>query len=684
MSYQSIWLVLLFPILGFLIQSLAGARIEKALGRKALGAIAVFPIVLSFIVGLMITIGIKPGEPAPMVTLGDWITAGGFRIPFEFIVDPLSMTMVLIITGIGALIHLYATGYMSEEKEYARFFTYMNLFIASMLVLVLGGNLVLLYVGWEGVGVCSYLLIGFWYTDIANAKAANKAFIVNRIGDWGLSLGLMLIVALLATSPMPREMVGMDHRFLSYDVMLPWLETVLKAHPAMATGIALLLFVGAAGKSAQFPLYLWLPDAMAGPTPVSALIHAATMVTSGVVLLNRMHIVFEFSPVASAVICVIGAFTALFAALIAFGQSDIKKVLAYSTVSQLGFMFIACGSGAYWAGMFHVTTHAFFKALLFLGAGAVIHAMAHNQDMRNYGNLRKYLPITFWTMILGTLAICAVGIPGVFGFAGFYSKEAILGGALANTHAQIGGVQLGQIAGWVGLGVAALTSIYMTRLTCLTFLGKEERWRSIPAQHHDEDHGDAHHELDENHTPHEVPPSMWIPLVVLAVLSVGGGFMLSKGDAFEKWLYPTDLSVLGHVSTEPSNIPLALYSTIAAVGGILLGLAFYLKGLPKNQGFDESKWSPLRRAERDQFGFDKAATVAAVEGGGDIARGLWLWVDNGLINGIVEGLGSLSAGIGGLLRRWQSGTIRLYALMMLSGLVGLIWFFATVVAKGGR
>jgi NADH-quinone oxidoreductase subunit L len=396
-----------------------------------------------------------------------------------------------------------------------------------------------------------------------------------------------------------------------------------------------------------------------------------------------MHIVFELSPIASAVVCVIGAFTALFAALIAFGQSDIKKVLAYSTVSQLGFMFIACVAGAYWAGMFHVTTHAFFKALLFLGSGAVIHAMAHNQDMRNYGNLRKYLPITFWTMLIGTLAICAVGVPGVFGFAGFYSKEAILGGALANTHAQIGGVQLGQLSGWVGLGVAALTSIYMTRLTCLTFLGKEERWRAIPAAHHGDDHDAEHHELDENHTPHEVPPSMWFPLVVLAVLSIGGGFMLANGNAFEKWLYPNELSVLKHVSTEPSNVPLAMYSTIAAVGGIVLGLLFYMKGLPKNQGFDETQWTGLRRAERDQFGFDSAVVSAAVDGGRDIAKGLWLWVDNGLINGIVEGLGALSAGIGSLLRRFQSGYIRLYALMMLLGLVGIISFFAFQIGQGG-
>ncbi len=686
MNYESIWLVLLFPILGFLIQSLAGSAIEKALGRRVLGFLAVLPIVLSFVVGVLITVGLKGGNATNhIVTLGKWISVANLRIPFEFLVDPLSMTMVLIITGIGALIHLYATGYMASDKEYARFFTYMNLFIVAMLVLVLGNNLLLLFVGWEGVGLCSYLLVGFWYKDLANAKAANKAFIVNRIGDWGLTLAILLIVAVLMSSHIDVP----DGRFLSYDVMLPALQRALITMPGIATVIALLLFVGAAGKSAQFPLYLWLPDAMAGPTPVSALIHAATMVTSGVVLLNRMHIVFEMSSTASAVVCVIGAFTALFAALIAFGQTDIKKVLAYSTVSQLGFMFIACGAGAYWAGMFHVTTHAFFKALLFLGAGAVIHAMAHNQDMRNYGNLRKYLPITFWTMVVGTLAICAVGIPGVFGFAGMYSKEAILGAAIANSHAQINDIQLGQIAGCVGLAVAALTSVYMTRLMCLTFMGKEDRWRAIPAAHvevagDEAGHDVAHHELDATHTPKEVPFSMWFPLVVLAILSIGGGYVLSNGGAFQHWLYPKDLPILGDVPTESTKIPLAMYSAVAAIGGILFGLLFYWKGLPKNQGFDESKWTDWRRSERDQFGVDNAMVVASVEGGGDIARGLWKWIDVGLVDGIVEGFGSVAAGLGGVLRRWQTGAIRLYALMMLLGLVGVVGFFAYAIQQGVR
>jgi NADH-quinone oxidoreductase subunit L len=749
-DFGLIWVVLLLPVLGFLIQAFLGKRLARTAGKRVVGALAVIPILASFAVAVMLTLklsSLAPDARSAVVTGFPWIDTAGFKIPFEFVVDPLSMTMVLIITGIGGLIHLYATGYMSEERDYARFFTYLNLFIAAMLLLVLGNNLLLLFMGWEGVGLCSYLLIGFWYKDLANARAANKAFVVNRIGDWGLGLGLFLIFALLVHD---YGMVD-GARFLSYDVMLPKLGRSLSLHPDMATLLAILLFIGAAGKSAQFPLYMWLPDAMAGPTPVSALIHAATMVTSGVVLLNRMHVVFENSPVASAIIAVIGAFTALFAAVIAFGQTDIKKVLAFSTVSQLGFMFIACGSGAYWAGMFHVTTHAFFKALLFLGAGAVIHAMAHNQDMRNYGNLRKYLPITFFTMVIGWLAISAVAIPigeHIFGFAGAYSKESILASAIAYDHASIDGYNLGQAAGYVGLFVALLTSIYMTRLTFLTFMGKEERWRAIPAhaggEHHDEGHQEVqavheetsldyepnvhidapkvaafeahpqeqslaashdltlpadphgfyyeseplahdvehHHELDGSHTPREVPVSMWLPLVVLAVLSVGGGYVLANDDAFKNWLYPKGLEVLSNLPpAHVANLP--IMSAVAAILGIVLGAAFYAKGLPKDQGWDLSKWAGWRRSAHDQFGVDSALTVNSVEGGGDLARGIWRFVDVGLFDGIVNGSGALAAWTGRILRTLQSGYVRLYALVMLLGGVGLLGYLLLALRQLG-
>ncbi len=716
-DFGLIWIVLLLPVVGFLIQSLLGKRIAETAGKRVLGTIAVLPIALGFVVGLLLTqklAGLSPDARSVVVPGFDWISVMGLRIPFEALVDPLSMTMVLIITGIGSLIHLYATGYMAEEKDYARFFTYLNLFVASMLMLVLGNNLALLFIGWEGVGLCSYLLIGFWYKDLNNSKAANKAFITNRIGDWGLTLGIFGIFALLAGNASQSSIA--DGRWLSYDTMLPALTKALAANPGMATVIGLLLFVGACGKSAQFPLYLWLPDAMAGPTPVSALIHAATMVTSGVVLLNRMHVVFEYSTVASAVIAGVGAFTALFAALVAFGQTDIKKVLAYSTVSQLGFMFVACGSGAYWAGMFHVTTHAFFKALLFLGSGAVIHAMAHNQDMRNYGGLQKYLKITFITMLTGYIAISGFAIPHVFGFAGYYSKEAIIGSALAGNHAVLGEgaseINVGVISGWVALFTAFLTACYMTRMTWLTFFGPE-RWRQIPvAVHHEheehehehshehvhhgahdhgpdvhgffytdeevaarEEHEHAHHELDGSHAPHEVPPSMWVPLALLAVASVFSGYFMEHDEAFYKWLYPNNLPILGEVSVHPHHVDLVMLSAIAAFGGLILGAAVYWKGLPKSEGWDLSKWNPLRKLAGNQFGYDAAMMTLVVEGGDGLGKLLWKGFDAGFVDGIVNGIGLLATSLGKGLRVLQTGLVRGYALLMVLGGLFIMGYF---------
>ena len=746
-NFNSIWFVLFLPVIGFLVQAFLGGPIVRALGpatgKRVMGALAVLPIAIAFVIGVMLTMqlgNLPPDQRSVHLQLFEWIKLASVNIPFEFAVDPLSMMMVLIITGIGALIHLYATGYMAEEKDYTRFFTYLNLFIAAMLILVLGNNLVMMFIGWEGVGLCSYLLIGFWYKDLGNARAANKAFIVNRIGDWGLTLGMFLLFCLIAANAAKLHLNASpyDNRLFSYDVMYAQMAGT-KAHmtnifaclynyPVLCTAIALLLFVGAAGKSAQFPLYLWLPDAMAGPTPVSALIHAATMVTAGVFMVNRMHIVFELSPVASAIMACIGAFTALFAAVIAFGQTDIKKVLAYSTVSQLGFMFIACGAGAYWAGMFHVTTHAFFKALLFLGSGAVIHAMAHNQDMRNYGNLKKYLKITFATMMIGTIAIAGLSIPFVnFGFAGFHSKEAILGSALANNFAQINGLQLGQFAGWVGLFVACLTACYMFRMTMLTFFGNEERWRAIPVtahDHHDHAHDDHHHghahdhgpdtfdfyytedqlqtqrdqvpeehhhELDENHTPHEVPPSMYVPLIVLAILSVVGGWWFSRTvdvggvemARLEAWLYPGGLPVLGNVSAEPEGLPLFWLSFAAAVLGTVLGVYFYRKGLPANEGWNLKLWKPWRLAAQNQFGYDQTMVHAAVEGGTDLGLVLWKGADAGLIDGTVNGVGGLMGHFGSQLRKLQTGLARTYALMMLLGVVVIIGYLAYALGHLG-
>ena len=710
----TIFIVLGLPLLGFMIQAFLGGMIVRkvgpAIGKKVMGWLAVLPVAISFALAAGITYQLAQQPPSSRgvvpIALFDWISIASLRIPFELVVDPLSMTMTLVITGIGALIHLYATGYMSEERDYTRFFTYLNLFIAAMLILVLGGNLALMFIGWEGVGLCSYLLIAFWYEDVANAKAGNKAFIVNRIGDWGFTLGMFLIVAFFAGNADKLGALGADQRWLSYDVLLPNAVKLLSDNPGIATAIALLLFVGAMGKSAQFPLYLWLPDAMAGPTPVSALIHAATMVTAGVFLLNRMHVFFELSPLAMGVVTVVGAFTALFAALVAFGQTDIKKVLAYSTVSQLGFMFVACGVGAFWVGMFHVVTHAFFKALLFLGSGAVIHAMAHHQDMRQYGNLVKFLKITSWTMIIGWLAIS--GFPLL---SGFWSKEAILGGALGNHVAEIGGIQVGPVAGWLLLGVAALTAAYMSRLTFLTFFGGQERWRSYaPAHvhapevdehhaHEDHEHEDEHeffftseeleeqhvqhphhHELEPTHTPHEVPPSMSITLIVLAVLSVVGGYFLAANHLLQNWLFPDGLAYLGAEVVEGHphgwvGQSLLYLSIAAAAVGIGYGYLIYRRGLPNSEG-EESSWHPFRRAAGEQFGYDAAMMEASVEGGGQVGKFLWKDFDAGFVDGIFNGIAFLFGQFGRLFRVLQTGYARTYALLMLIGGVGLLgWFW---------
>jgi NADH-quinone oxidoreductase subunit L len=747
-DFNLIWLVLFLPLAGSIVQALFGKKIVdtmgSAKGKRLMGGLAVAFVAMPFLIGSYLTwqlASLAPEARSAIVTLYDWITIQSLRVPFEVLIDPLSMTMVLIITGIGALIHLYATAYMAEDRDYTRFFTYLNLFISAMLILVLGNNLLLMFIGWEGVGLCSYLLIGFWYKEVENAKAANKAFIVNRIGDWMLTLGMFLLMTFMVAN-LDRLGAGAAEsgRWLSYDIILPNAVAVFQDSPGITTAIALLLFGGAVGKSAQFPLYFWLPDAMAGPTPVSALIHAATMVTAGVFLLNRMNIFFQMSPVASAVVACIGAFTALFAALIAFGQTDIKKVLAYSTVSQLGFMFIGCGVGAYWTGMFHVTTHAFFKALLFLGAGAVIYAMAHNQDLRNYGNLKKYLPITFFTMMAGYVAIA--GVPFM---SGFWSKESILGGALAMHHAEAAGIRFGEFAGWMGLVVAALTAMYMTRMTWLTFFGGEERWRTISAHahHHDEhgvaahpphhesespyehvqagavhatigadlhghDHGPdlhrffysdeelhqlaqseieehGHHDLDANHTPKEVPPSMWIPLAVLGVLSLVGGWFLYSGHRFEYWLYSPDghLALLGEVHTHPEGIRLLELSIAAASLGIIAGILIYRRGLPKREGWDEARWHPFRRWAAQQFGYDDAMVNAGVSGGGDLATGIWRYIDVGIIDRIVNGVGVAARGLGKAAGVIQTGYIRMYALMMLLGVAGMIGFLYWLLSRGG-
>ncbi|MFN7171327.1 MAG: NADH-quinone oxidoreductase subunit L [Fimbriimonadaceae bacterium] len=732
-NFSLIWLVLFIPLFGAIVSAIFGKSIVDKLGiaggRRVVGALACVFVLIPFLIGIWLTYQLAVGgaSQAHMLTLFEWIRVYGLSIPFEVRVDTLSMTMVLIITGVGTLIHLYATGYMKDDPDYPRFFCYLNLFIAFMLILVLGNNLPMLFIGWEGVGLASYLLIGFWYKEKANSLAANKAFIVNRIGDVGLILAMGLIIVLFATS---RETVGIDSdRWLSFDVIIPNAMAVLQGQPWMATAIALLLFVGAAGKSAQFPLYIWLPDAMAGPTPVSALIHAATMVTAGIYLLNRLYIFFALSPVASTVVICVAAFTAMFAAVIALTQTDIKKVLAYSTVSQLGFMFIACGAGAYWAGMFHVTTHAFFKATLFLGAGSVIVAMAHNQDLRNYGKLGKALPITCAAMIVGAASLAAIP----FVTAGFWSKESVLGAAFGNQLAVVDGVNFSAFAGWVGLAAAVLTAFYSTRLIWLTFFGNKQRWLDIEPSHaHAHDHGlheshegepelapayalegpsekphhddpfhfyytddevrarqeqiaateEHHHDLDRNWKPKEVLPSMWLPVGILAVLSTAiTGYFLYSNHLLEHWLYPEGLMHLTkeQIYGKPKSMPyfsLEVWSILAASLGVVVGLITYWKGLPKREGWDESKWRPWRRAAYDQFGYDRLMTEASVEGGGALARFTWKVIDVRIIDGIVNGTAKLVGGIGLGFSKIQTGFVRTYALVTLMGIVTFLgWLF---------
>jgi NADH-quinone oxidoreductase subunit L len=655
-----IWLIPALPLAGFALLLVAGRR----LGDPLSGWIATLAVGGSFLASLAVFADLQslPVEERSLhLVLFEWIPAGGFSVDMGFLADPLSITMCLFVTGIGALIHLYSIGYMKGDPDYPRFFTYLNLFVASMLFLVLGDNLLVTFLGWEGVGACSYLLISFWFTEEANASAGKKAFVTNRIGDFGFMLGTFLVFLTLGT--------------VNYTDMLERLHAEGIA-AVTATAIVLLFFLAATGKSAQLPLFVWLPDAMAGPTPVSALIHAATMVTSGVFLLTRLNPLLDEAGWANEVITWVGLATALVAALAALGQNDIKKVLAYSTVSQLGYMFAAVGSGVFVAAIFHMVTHAFFKALLFLGAGSVIHAMAHEQDMRRYGNLRKYLPITSTTFILGWLAIS--GIPP---FSGFWSKDEILAGLWdADT--------LGALKWVVGAVVALLTAFYMTRLLIMTFFGGKESWRE-PAQApalvgavaeepepdagahgadaHDDGHG-AHH-LTPDHTPHESPGLMTIPLVVLAALAVVGGLLNTPfGERFERlgvWFEP----VLAHSHEAPDALTLLLLA-LAAVAVAVIGILAAVRVYQQHRG---------DRARIEQPAFAHAlyideAYAEVVGGPGEAAFQGVADFDQGVVDGAVNGVGWLARASARALVPLQSGFVRGYALVLAGGSALLLVF----------
>ena len=627
-----IWLIPVLPLAGALINLILGRK----LGDPRAGWVATIATASSFLVTVLAyfeMLGLPAEERSHVATMFSWIRVGSLQVDLAVLADPLSIVMALFVTGISTLIHLYAIGYMHGDTKFSKFFLYLNLFVFSMLMLVLGENLLVTFLGWEGVGACSYFLISFWHTRNSAAVAGKKAFVTNRIGDFGVMAAMFLAFNSLGT--------------LSYHAINESAHSGELA-AVTATAIGLLLFVGACGKSAQLPLYLWLPDAMEGPTPVSALIHAATMVTSGVFLMTRMspvlHASFEWLPT---VIAVVGAATALYAASVAVAQNDIKKVLAYSTVSQLGYMFLAVGSGAYVAAIFHMVTHAFFKALLFLGSGSVIHGMHHEQDMRRMGALRKVMPVTAFTFIIGWLAIA--GVPP---FAGFWSKDEILLYVYANNR----GLYV------VGLITALLTAFYMTRQVIMVFYGKA-KWNDHSAEHGS--HGDM--------TPHESSWVMLTPLVILSGLSiVGGAMQLPFGKNFnflERWLAPVVEESEAHIGETwayQNKYLLLVVAIVVAVVGIAASIAVYAKSWIK----------PIEPKVLEQAWYYDNAASRLIAGPGARTFNLITWIDANIVDGVVNGVGKLIQNIATSLRRAQSGFVRAYALLIsLGAVVILAWFF---------
>jgi NADH-quinone oxidoreductase subunit L len=634
---SALWLLPAFPLVGALVLMVFGRR----LGEPRSGWFAAAMPIASFLVTLTVYFDLlsrHSEDRHEVITLFSWIPVGALHIDVALLADPLSITMALFITGIGSLIHLYAIGYMHGDPKFSKFFLYLNLFVFSMLMLVLGENLLVTFLGWEGVGACSYFLISFWHTRNSAAVAGKKAFVTNRIGDFGVMTAMFLAFSTIGS--------------VSYSSINEAAHTGALA-PVTATAIGLLLFVGACGKSAQLPLYLWLPDAMEGPTPVSALIHAATMVTSGVFLMTRMspvlHASYEWAPM---IIACVGAATALYAATIAVAQNDIKKVLAYSTVSQLGYMFLAVGSGAYVAAIFHMVTHAFFKALLFLGSGSVIHGMHHEQDMRRMGALRKLMPVTAITFIIGWLAIA--GVPP---FAGFWSKDEILLYVYANNR----GLYV------VGLVTALLTAYYMTRQVIMVFYG-EAKWKD-----HAHDHG-AHGDFE----PHESPKIMLFPLIVLSVLSVIGGAMqlpfTKKLHFLEHWLAPVveeSEADIHHTWAYENKYVLLVVAVLIAATGIAAAFAVYAK----------KKAKAIEPRVLEQAWFYDAGAAKLVGGPGRAAFNAVAWADSHIVDGAVNGTATLVRGIASQVRKSQSGFTRVYAALMAVGAVALLaWFLYRGVA----
>lgn len=641
MSNQSLLLILLFsPLLGFLIN---GFRYSSK-NYKLAGTIATSAIFIGFMASVTLfsqLVGMPESEREIRVSLFQWLEVGSFRLPFELVVDQISGIMILIITGVGTLIHLFSIGYMSHDERPTKYFAYLNFFVFNMLMLVLGENLVMMFFGWEGVGLASYLLIGFWFQDSAKATAGMKAFLTNRIGDAGFLLGVFFLFynfGTLSFSTLNAQAMGLKAAGFMDPVNLA----------------TLCLFIGAAGKSAQIPLYIWLPDAMAGPTPVSALIHAATMVTAGVYMICRLSHVFIATPDTMMIIAIIGGLTAFFAATIGITQWDIKKILAYSTVSQLGFMFLAVGVGAFNAAMFHLMTHAFFKALMFLGSGSVIHAMHEEQDVRKMGGLKKYLPITHWTFVMGWLAI--IGTPV---FSGFFSKDEILWMAFYSPR--------GHWALWaLGVISAGITAFYMTRLMCLTFWGKEKF-----------DHHKVH--------PHEAPPAMAIPLLILGALSVVGGWIGiphfigsilpgHPGNWLEHWLHPrlAPIPGLGHGEAYLEWIGVVASVSVAFIGAILAYRFYSLR--PEIPRRIAARFKGIDQLVSNKYFVDEFYFANIIDPLINASRSLWAYVDVRFIDKFTYWAGDLIRGAGQGARSIQNGNIQQYAMLIMLGVVGVMLF----------
>jgi NADH-quinone oxidoreductase subunit L len=626
MIIDLVWLVPLIPLIGFIVNGLGRNTFSKGLT----GFIGSGVIFVSFAISLTIffALGSSPIK-SHEVFLFDWISAGQLHIPLSFLVDPLSAIMLLIITGVGFLIHIYSVGYMHDDEGFGKFFSYLNLFIFFMLLLVLGSNYIVMFIGWEGVGLCSYLLIGFWYTNSSYASAAKKAFVMNRIGDLGFLLGVFLIFTTFGS--------------VEFSKIFPQAANMLPGNSTIAL-IALLLFIGACGKSAQLPLFTWLPDAMAGPTPVSALIHAATMVTAGIYMIARSNLLFDLAPFVQHIIAIVGLATAIVAAIIALTQTDIKKVLAYSTVSQLGYMFLGLGVGAYTGAFFHVITHAFFKALLFLCAGSVIHALHHEQDMRHMGGLRKKLPVTFLTMLIGTIAIA--GLPP---FSGFFSKDEILAHVFEHDKIMWGIAVFG----------AFLTAFYMFRMLFLTFYGKYR------GTHHAEE------------KIHESPKSMTIPLIILAVLSAVGGVIgipevLGGNHWLSQWLSP----VIHHVAETPEHATEFALMGVSVLG-VLVSIAIaYVKYIKQSHipASDEAKRSLIANLSYNKFYFDEIYDVLIRKPLDLLSGFFYRIVDNKIVDGVVNGLGWGTTEASKGIRLVQSGNVGFYIFMMVIGIISLLLY----------